>query len=141
MRSTTIKKFMAMREALVKEKAALEARLAEINEALGVASETTAAPAAPAPKRRGRPAGKKKAVAKVKRVGARRGPRAKNKLTLKHAALAAVSKKALKAKEIIAAVKKQGYKFSAGNPLNSLNAMLYSNKKTFKSNKGVFSPA
>lgn len=137
MRSTAIKKFIAMREALVSEKATLEARLTEINEALGIVSETPAA--APAPKRRGRPVGKKKAVAKVKR--GRRGPRAKNKLTLKQAVLQAVAKKALSRKDIVGAVKKLGYKFSAGDPLNSLSAMLYSNKATFKNDKGKFSAA
>jgi len=131
MRSSTIKKFMAMREALVNEKADLEARLAEINEALGVASEPEAAPVAPA-KKSGRPAAKKKAFAK-------RGPRAKNAKSLKVAVLDALGKKALSRPDIVAAVKKGGYTFTTKNPLNSVSAMLYSDKKTFKNVKGKFS--
>lgn len=132
MRSSTIKKFMAMREALVNEKAALEARLAEINEALGVASEPEAAPAAPA-KMRGRP------VAKKKVTGKKRAGRAKNAKSLKSAVLEALGKKALSRQGIVAAVQKAGYVFSTKNPLNSVSAMLYSDKKTFKNDKGKFS--
>lgn len=131
MRSSTIKKFMAMREALVSEKAALEARLAEINEALGVALETDAAPAAPA-KKRGRPAAKKTAALK-------RGPRAKNAKSLKAAVLDALGKKAMSRPDIVAAVEKGGYTFTTKNPVNSVSAMLYSDKKTFKNVKGKFS--
>lgn len=123
----------------MKEKATLEARLVEINEALGVASATTTEPEpAVVPKRRGRPAGRKKA-AKVKSSG--RGRRARNKLSLKEAVLQAISKKPLGRQEIVQAVKKLGYKFSTGDPLNSVSAMLYSNKKTFKNENKKFSPA
>jgi hypothetical protein len=133
MRSTTIKKFMAMREALVKEKAALETRLAEINEALGVASEIAEA-TAPAPaKKRGRPAAKKKAA------GKKRGPRAKSSVSLKAAVLKVLGKKGLSRKDIVVAVQKSGYTFSTKNPLNSVSAMLYSDKKTFKNKGGKFS--
>lgn len=134
MRSITIKKFMAMREALVKEKAALEARLAEINEALGVASEASETTTAPA-KRAGRPAAKKKAAR------GRSGPRAKNKVSLKAAVLKALGKKALTRPDIVSAVQASGYVFSTKNPLNSVSAMLYSDKQTFKNKGGKFSAA
>lgn len=146
MRSNTIKQFVAMREALVKEKATLEARLAEINEALGVASESAAAPAEPAGRRGRPPAAKKKAaarkkVAAKKKVGRKRGGRGKNKVGLKDTVIQVLREKPMKRAEIVAAVKAAGYKFTTKNPLNSVSAMLYSDKKTFKNNGGTFSVA
>ncbi len=133
MRSTTIKKFMAMREALVKEKAALEARLAEINEALGTASEPEAVAVTPSGKKPGRPTARKKPGPK------KRGPRAKNSVSLKSAVLKVLGKKGLSRQDIVAAVQASCYKFSTKNPLNSVSAMLYSDKKTFKNKGGKFS--
>lgn len=171
MRSTTIKKFKAMRDALVKERSGLEARLVDINEALGVPSEPAPASAAVAPasapakksgKRRGRPPGKKKAAKKkagrpakaaapaktakpakaakpAKKAGRKKGAgRGKNANSLKATVLKVLGKKGLKRQKIVAAVKAAGYIFATKNPLNSVSAMLYSDKKTFKKKDGKF---
>lgn len=129
MKNASVKKFVALRDALLKEQAALVARLAEIEQALGDSDVKVAAPkkaTAPAPA----PA---KAKAPVKR-------RARNAMSLKEAVLKVTSSKALTKAEILTAVEKIGYKFSTKDPGNSLNTVLYSGK-TFKNNDGKFSPA
>lgn len=123
-----------------------EKRLAEIDAALGGSAK-----AAPA-KRRGRPAGKKKAakpaakkaakkaVKKAVKKAAKKAPakRAKNKTTLKDVVLQVTKGKALDAKQIFEAAKKAGHKFGGKNPMNSIRVLLYTNKKLFKNNKGKF---
>ena len=123
-----------------------EKRLAEIDAALGGSAK-----AAPA-KRRGRPAGKKKAakpaakkaakkaVKKAAKKAAKKAPakRAKNKTTLKDVVLQVTKGKALDAKQIFEAAKKAGHKFGGKNPMNSIRVLLYTNKKLFKNNKGKF---
>ncbi len=131
-----------------------EKRLAEIDAALGGSAK-----AAPA-KRRGRPAGKKKAAKpaakkaakkavkkaakkvakKAVKKAAKKAPakRAKNKTTLKDVVLQVTKGKALDAKQIFEAAKKAGHKFGGKNPMNSIRVLLYTNKKLFKNNKGKF---
>jgi hypothetical protein len=141
MPSKDVAQFVSLRDALVREKAELEARLSEINMALG----GTPAPVTEIPaKRRGRPAGKKKAVPTsvvpkaAKKKSAGRRPR--SGMSLPEAVLQVTAKKPLSAKEIVAAVQKVGYKFTTNNPMNSTRTMLYTNKK-FKNNGGKFGPA
>ncbi len=129
MRSSDIKKYVSLRDALVTEKADLEARLVEINAALG-GGETVA------PKRRGQKPGRP-AVAGKK---IRRGKRAKNTIGLRDAVLTVTAKKPLGRKEILDAVVKLGYTFTAKNPLNSLNTLLYT-AKGVKNFGGKFGPA
>ena len=137
--------------------ASAEKRLAEIEAALGGSAKADPA------KRRGRPAGKKKAAkpavkkatkktakkavkkaAKktVKKV-AKKAPakRAKNKTTLKDVVLEVTKGKALDAKQIFELAKKAGHKFGGKNPMNSIRVLLYTNKKLFKNDKGKFSAA
>ena len=131
-----------------------EKRLAEIDAALGGSAK-----AAPA-KRRGRPAGKKKAAKpaakkaakkavkkaakkvakKAVKKAAKKAPakRAKNKTTLKDVVLQVTKGKALDAKQIFEEAKKAGHKFGGKNPMNSIRVLLYTNKKLFKNNKGKF---
>jgi hypothetical protein len=125
MKSSSIKKFAALREALQAEKAELVARLAELNAALGEA----AAAAAPAARRAGAPKGP-------------RGPRkrAKNEKSLREAVVEVIKSKPLNRQEILEAVQKNGYKFTAKDPLNSLSTLLYSNK-VFKNVDGKFTVA
>lgn len=122
MKLNNVNQYVALREALVKEKAKLEARLAEINRALGGrASEAGTSGPKPGPK-----------------AGSRRGNRAKNELSMKEAAVKALAAKPLSRTELLDAVLKLGYKFTASNPLNSLSTLLYSDK-SFKNSNGKFS--
>ncbi|MCI0534319.1 MAG: winged helix-turn-helix domain-containing protein [Verrucomicrobiales bacterium] len=61
-------------------------------------------------------------------------------MSLKAAVTQVTEDKALTKAEILAAIKKLGYKFTAKDPVNSLNTVLYS-KKAFKNQGGKFSPA
>ena len=124
MRLTDVDKYLALRESLTKEKAALEARLAAINRAL-----TGPAPAAAV--RAGRKPGSK--------PGSRR-KRAKNELSLKEAVVKALAGKSLSRTELLQAVMKLGYTFTAKKPLNSLSTLLYSDR-SIKNNGGKFSIA
>lgn len=139
MPSKDVQKFVSLRDALNREKAELEARLAEINTALG---DAPSAPSSAAPaKRKGRGPAKKKAAkpksaAKVKPK--RKMPR--SGITLPEAALKVTAKKPMTAKEIVAAVQTVGFKYNTKNPLNSTRTMLYTNNK-FKNNGGKFGPA
>ena len=122
MRTTNVNQYLALREALVAEKATLEARLAAIRLAL-----------------EGKPAASR-AVSKpgTKPVVRRRGKRAKNELTMKEAAVKALAVKSLDRQGLLAAIQKLGYTFTAKNALNSLSTLLYSDK-SFKNTNGKFS--
>ncbi|MFM8471554.1 MAG: hypothetical protein ACKODH_16590 [Limisphaerales bacterium] len=125
MKLTDVDKFLALRESLTKEKAGLEARLAAINRALGAPVPVIAAlRAKPGPKPGSR----------------RRGKRAKNTLSMKEAAVKAVTGKSLSRHEVLKAILALGYKFTAKDPLNSLSSLLYSDK-SFKNTGGKFSVA
>jgi hypothetical protein len=122
MKLTDVDKYLALREALSKEKAALEKRLAAINRAL-----------------EGNPASSASAASRGLQAGAgSRGKRPKNELSMKEATVKALSDKPLTRSELLEAVLKVGYKFSGKNPLNSLSTLLYSDK-TFKNHDGKFS--
>jgi hypothetical protein len=123
MRSDSLKKFVSMRDSLLKEQVILEKRLAQINEALG--SSSGDASSASAKSRAPRKAG---------------AGRARNELSLKAAVRKVTSEKPLTKDEILGAIAKLGYTFTTANPVNSLNAVLYS-KKQFKNTDGKFSPA
>ena len=113
MKSDALKQYVALRETLLKEKSALEARLEQISRALdldGGAVERTA------------------------------GGRVRNPMSLKIAVTRVTKGKALNKQEILAAIKKLGYRFSAKDPINSLNTVLYTGK-VFKNQGGKFSPA
>ena len=125
--SDPLKAFLSMRVSLEAERAKLSARLTEIEVALG-----TFAAAVPA-----KAAGK--AAKPVAASGSRK--RAQNELSLKEAVLKALEKKPLTKAEILEGVQKVGYKFTAKNPTNSLNTLLYGKKPTFKNEDGKFSAA
>ncbi len=115
MKRDPLKQFTALRDSLSKRKAVLEAELARINAALGAASADLT-------------------------TGGGRSVRAQNSLSLKEAVLAATKSKPLTKPEILDAVAKLGYKFSAKDPMNSLNTLLYTDKQ-IKNNGGKFGPA
>lgn len=152
----TLKQYVSLRTSLVSEKAALEARLREINQALGATAPAAAAAAtsasvaatlAPA-KRRGRPPKAAKAAAVAPTAGAatvkrgRRAGRASNGGSLKDAAVSALQGgKSLSRQDLLKAVVDSGYKFTAKDPLNSLSTLIYSSKNLFKAKSGMISLA
>lgn len=121
MRTTNVNQYLALRDSLVKEKAALEARLSAINRALGAKPDAipTFAAAKPGPK-----PGRRK--------------RAKNDLTMKEAMVKALAAKPLDRQELLKAIQKLGYKFTGKSPLNSLSTLLYTGN-AFKNTGGKFS--
>lgn len=134
----TLKQYVALRSGLIAEKAALEARLKEINKALdGVASKGSPAKGSEAT-RGGRPPSEPKAL----KPGRRTRKRARNEASLKDAAVAVLAGgKSLSRKDLLQAVTDSGYKFTAKDPLNSLSALIYSAKKVFKAKDGMISLA
>lgn len=118
MKLTDVDKYVALREALAKEKTALEARLAAINAALE--GKAPAAAGKPGPK-----------------PGPRSRKRAKNEMSMKEAVVKALAAKPLSRTELLQAVLKLGYKFTAKDPLNSLSTLLYSDK-SIKNTDGKF---
>jgi hypothetical protein len=152
MKNDKLKQFVSLREQLLREKNELVSRLVEINQALGQVAEVAveAGPVAAAPKvkaRLGRPPGRPvgrppgRPVAKVPKVAkAAGGKRPKNVISLKEAVLAATKAEPLSRQDILKAVTKAGYIFSAKDPLNSLSTLLYSDKG-IKNTGGKFGPA
>lgn len=143
----TLKQYVALRSGLVAEKSALEARLREINRALGegAAAPATAAAVVAAPAaRRGRPpasAAPAAAAPSGKGKGRGRG-RSTTGGSLREAAVSALQGgKSLSRQELLKSVMDSGYKFTAKDPLNSLSTLVYSNKKVFKAKSGLISLA
>ncbi len=140
MKIDKLKQYVSLREQLLRDKAELESRLAEINKALG--SVTPSAPAvvatAPAAKRGRKPAAVP-AAAPASPAVKRGGKRAKNTVSLRDAVLAATKAKPLARQEILTAVQAAGYKFAAKDPLNSLSTLLYTDKG-IKNYGGKFGP-
>jgi len=118
MKLDAIQQFTKLRDSLIAEKGHLQQRLSQIDLALGRPTEGS-----------GRVA------------GATRGRgRGRNGLSLKAAIIQATAKKALTKEEILAAVKKAGYKFATKRPIATLNAYLYQ-KGNFVRRDGRFSAA
>lgn len=133
MKRDPLKAFVSLRDSLLKRKTSLETELAKINKALAVE------PAAATPAVRAAT----KAPAPKAKTAARPAPgnkRAKNSMSLKQAVLDATKAKVLSKPEILETIAKTGYKFTAKNPMNSLNTLLYSDK-AFKNTGGKFGPA
>ena len=114
-----LKRFVLLRSSLENEKARLERRLREID---GVLGEKNPAPLAAA------------------RAPARKRQPIKNPMPLRQAIVKATSARPLTKKEILAAVRKLGYRFAAKDPMNSINVLLYT-RGLFKRQDGRFSPA
>ncbi|MBN8247844.1 MAG: hypothetical protein J0L84_10415 [Verrucomicrobia bacterium] len=133
MKRDPLKQFVALRESLLARQAQLQAELKGINEALGVATATVAAVSGLATEPSGRRPGRS--------PGPRRGgKRARNAMSLREAVLTVTKSKPLPKAEILAAVGKLGYVFSAKDPMNSLNTFLYTDKQV-KNYDGKFGPA
>lgn len=130
MKIDAIQRYRELKQALLDEKERLTVRLAEIEAALS--DSDSPAPTAPKPKTTPR------AVRKAASTPVRRG-RGRNSVTLKDAVVRALTGNSLTKKEILAAVKAQGFKFATKNPTNSLGVVLYGKSPKFQNDKGVFS--
>ncbi len=151
MKHDTLKQYVSLRTGLVSEKAELEARLAEINEALGESTAeavkvTAAAPATPqsGKRRPGRPPGRRAAAAPSAAPAPARaragGRRARNGESLRDVVVSVLkTHKSLSRQDLLKAVVGAGYKFSAKDPLNSLSTLVYTAKKVFKASDGKIS--
>ena len=132
MKIDSLKQYVTIRSALLSEKAAIESRLAQINQAL----RGDVAIAAPAPVKAAAPAPVKAVVA----APARSLSRVQNPMSLKAAVAKVTTSKPLTKPEILAAIHKLGYRFVTNNPGKSLDVILYT-KGDFKRGNGRFSPA
>ena len=127
MKRDPLKEFVSLRTSLIKRKEILESELSQINQALAIEPVVIIRPKAVATAAAASPSS-------VKRK------RAKNEMSLKEAVLAATKSKPLSKSEILVAVEKSGYVFSAKSPMSSLNTLVYSDK-SFKNVDGKFGPA
>jgi predicted DNA-binding transcriptional regulator len=125
-----IKQYLALQERLQREKTQLQQRLGEIDQALAGASTRLGMVRGIGNNRRG-----------VTTKPSQHVRRIQNELSLKQAILKAIAKRPLSRREILQQVQKLGYRFASSNPLNTLGATLYGNKKLFKNKGGQFSPA
>lgn len=124
-------RYSSFRSQLLKERAALTSRLASIEGALQAIAGLGGS--LPAPGRRPLP--------KVPRRGGRAGKRARNSMSLRDAVRKVLASGPLTKPEILTAVKKAGYKFTASNPMNSINVVLYTKGQFLKRPGKRFSPA
>lgn len=141
MKRDPLKQFVVLRESLLKRQAQLQDELTSINAALGVADAVVAT----APSRAAQAPSEKASVPSEKAPGRPRGPRrggkrAQNSMSLKEAVLTVTKAKPLSKPDILAAVEKLGYQFTAKSPMNSLNTLLYTDKQ-IKNSGGKFGPA
>jgi hypothetical protein len=123
-----LKRFVALRSSLEKERLALQKRLADLNAAFGSEEEKVDSAPAALPTQGAAPTRKITAIRQPKSV--------KNKMTLREAVTQVTKDKALTRREIIDAVQKAGFQFASKDPMNSLGAFLYTNKRTFKNEDG-----
>jgi hypothetical protein len=119
MKNDILQQYVSARQALLDEKAQVEARLRQITRALSEApSAVTVAPkpVAPIPRRR-------------------RGP-----ISMKAAVIQVTSGHPMTKPEIMAAIQKLGFRSASKNPINSLSTLLYGKNPKFRNDNGRFSP-
>jgi hypothetical protein len=131
MKADALTQFIHLHSALLKEKAALEKRLSQIDRALGGMKSDVNSFA---------PVSNRATVltAPPKRGGSR--PRLQNPMSLKQAMIKATQPKPLSKPEILTGVRKLGYQFAGKNPMNSINVQLYTKGQFKKHSGGRFSP-
>ena len=134
MKPDSLQQYVPRLESILNEKAELEQRLGEIDQILqSLQSKESSSP----PPSSGGGAKKTRAAKKGTKLGAR--TRAQNKMSLKEAVRQATARKPMTKAEILEAIDKLGYKFSTSKPANSLNSVLYGDKKEFQNVDGRFS--
>lgn len=125
MKIDNLEQYLSVREALIQEKAELEARLSRIQEALGEASQSPD----PMPARR-------KSTASSE---SRRGRPPAGGQSLREVVVGVLNSSGpLTKQEVLEKVMRTGYKFTTTNPLNSLGVILYGKGNGFKRENGRF---
>ena len=127
MRNDSLKLFVRLRRELTEERGSLEARLRQINEALGEMPLPSLSPIQGAT---GQSTGAK---GRRGRKGSGGGQ------SLRDHVIAVLQGGAMSKEEVLTAVQKGGYKFSTNNPLNSLGVILYGKNPKFNRADGKFS--
>lgn len=131
MKMDDIRRYIDLRDSLVREKSELEQRLSQINQALGeqeTSSNQSSAPAATT------------SFSKPASSQGRRGRPSRSGVSLREAVLQVTGSGAKTKEEILKGVENLGYRFSTKNPLNSLGVILYGKNPRFKNDNGRFSP-
>ena len=137
-----------LEEAIASKRSELQSRreelveeLSSIDSVLGAMGSGSSAPA-PAKRGPGRPKGSKNAAGTPKKRGGggRRGPRAKNDMSMKEAIAKALEgkKDGLTLDEVAEAVKAIGYKSNSANFKNVVYQNLYGNKDMFPKDDGKY---
>lgn len=121
MANDPVKSYIELKQKLIAEKAHLEQRLEAINEALGASAKE---PVLMAPAAVGKP-----------------GRRSRNAISLSEAVVQVTAQHPMTKPEILEAVQRLGYRFSAKEPVKSLNPILYGKNPRFNREGGKFSPA
>lgn len=133
MRNDSLQQFVRIRQELNEERGRLEMRLSQINEALGEMPLPSLSPIQGA-------TGQSTSQSTSGR--GRRGKRGSGGgQSLREHVIAALQGGAMTKEEVLAAVKKGGYKFSTSNPLNSLGVILYGKNPKLNRADGKFSLA
>jgi hypothetical protein len=118
-----IRRYLSLRDSLLKEKSELEIRLNDISKALGQDSiASSGAPSTP-------------------QAAPRSDCRGRRGLSLRDAVLQVASGTPVTKEEILHRVQSLGYRFSTKNPLNSLGVILYGKNPRFRNEGGRFSVA
>jgi hypothetical protein len=125
--NTDVKEFLSLRNAIYREKSEIEARLREINSALGNNAGNGQIQPVTA---------KREAISLAEEKGHGRGRR--NALSLKEAVLKVTEAGALTKEQILEGVQKLGYRFATKDPLNSLGVILYGKNPRFRNEAGRF---
>lgn len=132
MKIDNLEQYINVREALIQEKAELEARLSRIQEALGEVAET--ATTSTQNRQRQQPAA-------ASHGGPRRGrPPVGGGQSLREVVASVLQNSTpLTKQEVLERVVRTGYKFTTKNPLNSLGVILYGKGNGFTRENGRFS--
>jgi len=123
MKNDVLKQYVSARRALLQEKAQLEARLEQLNHALG----QTLDQAPPA-------------VAVISKSPTRTVRRVKRGISMKAAVLEVTKGHPMTKPEIMAAIQKLGFRSASEKPVRMLDNLLYGKKPRFKNDDGRFSP-
>jgi len=123
MKNDILKQYVSARSALLQEKAQLEARLQQLNHALGQTPDQVPP-----------------AVAVIPKSPTRTVRRVKRGISMKAAVLEVTAGNPMTKPEILAAIQKLGFRSASEKPVRMLDNLLYGKNPRFKNDEGKFSP-
>lgn len=127
MKSTSIKQFLKLHHQLSQERAKIQKRLKEVEDALGAFDSVPTPIKTTEGKKRGPKPGSKKTVS--------------NEMSLKDAVVKVLGKQQLTKEEILDGVLKLGYRFRTRKPLGTITVVLYGKNPKFTRKDGKFGVA